>query len=383
MPVYLDHNATTPLDARVLDSMLPFLREQFGNPSSPHRFGRRARAALDTAREQVADLVNAHPSQVIFTSGGTEANNLAIQGVAAAQPVPGRLVLGATEHASVAAAADSLTAQGWQIRRVGVDHRGLIARAELIEALQPVPVMVSVMYVNNETGVIQDIPGIVREVRASGALMHTDAVQAAGKIPVDFSTCGAQLMSLSAHKINGPKGVGALITDKSVELRPLLHGGGQEKNRRSGTENVAGIVGFGAAAVLAKQQLVESSLRLLRLRQRLESGLRAIGGIEIFAHDAPRLSNTVYFGVRHMDGETLLLALDKAGMACASGSACGSGKTEPSPVLRAMGVDPELARGAIRVSLGAGNNEEEVDGFISVLARELNQLSRVTRRVAG
>jgi cysteine desulfurase len=379
MPVYLDHNATTPLDGQVLEAMLPYLREQFGNASSPHRFGRRARAALDTAREQVAELVGAHPSQVIFTSGGTEANNLAVRGVAAAQERPGVMAVGATEHPSVLEAAQWLAEEGWQVRRLAVDHRGLIAREVMQETLRQSPILVSVMMANNETGVIQDIATIAQAVRAAGSLLHTDAVQAAGKLRVDFAACGAHLLSLSAHKINGPKGAGALVMDKAVTLKPLLVGGGQEKDLRSGTENVPAIVGFGAAASLAKQRLDSAHAQLAGLRQRLESGLRAVGGIEIFGADAPRLPNTVYFGMSGVDGETLLLALDKAGFACGSGSACGSERMEPSPVLLAMGVAPPLARSAIRVSLGVGNSEKDVDNLVTTLAAQLAMQARLRR----
>jgi cysteine desulfurase len=370
VPAYLDHNASTPVDAAVLEAMLPYLREQFGNPSSVHRPGRRARAAIDTARAQVAALANAHPSQVIFTSGGTEANNLAVKGVAA-RSAPGRMLIGATEHPSVAEAADSLTENGWQIGRLPVDSQGRILTAALIQQLPARPRLVSVMYANNETGVIQDIAAIAEIVRASGALLHTDAVQAAGKLELDFTASGAHLMSLSAHKIGGPKGVGALVVDKAVDMKPLLHGGGQEKDRRSGTENVAGIVGFGAAAAQVLERLAAYRLRVARLRELLERELHAIGAMEIFSGGAARLPNTSCFGVRGVDGETLVLGLDRLGFAVSSGSACASGSTEPSPVLLAMGVDRELARGSVRVSLGWNSSETEVKDFLRALTTVL------------
>ncbi len=370
MPAYLDHNATAPLEAAVLEAMLPYLREHFGNPSSVHRHGRRARAAIDNAREQVAALVDAHPSQVVFTSGGTEANNLAIKG-AAASTRPGRILIGATEHPSVAEAALSLAEAGWQLERLPVDREGLLQRDALDAQARKGAVLVSVMYANNETGVVQDIAAIADIAKSHGALMHTDAVQAAGKLPLDFNACGAHLMSVSAHKIGGPKGVGALIVDKAVELKPLLHGGGQEKDRRSGTENVAGIVGFGAAAALVQERLMAYSLRVARLRGQLENGLRALEGVEIFSQRGPRVPNTSCFGVHGMDGETLVLNLDRQGFAVSSGSACASGSTDPSPVLLAMGVDRELARGGLRVSLGWGNTEADVEEFLVALARVL------------
>lgn len=375
MAAYLDHNATTPLEASALEAMLPILREQFGNPSSVHRYGRRARAAIDTAREQVAALVNAHPSQVVFTSGGTEANNLAIQGVAG-RLRPGRLLVSAIEHPSVAEAADSLIDQGWTIERLPVDDQGRLRQDILKEALLAGPSLVSVMTANNESGAVQDIAAIASRARDSGALLHTDAVQAAGKIGLDFSASGAHLMSLSAHKIGGPKGAGALIVDKAVDIKPLLHGGGQEKGRRSGTENVAAIVGFGAAAAMVHERLAAYGLRLMRLRQLLESGLRQFQEVEVFAVGAQRLPNTVCLGVRGMEGETLVLQLDRAGFAVSSGSACASGGNEPSPVLLAMGIDRELARGSLRVSLGWGNTERDIEEFIGALGTVLASRDR-------
>jgi len=370
VPAYLDHNATAPLEATVLEAMLPYLREHFGNPSSVHRHGRRARAAIDGAREQVAALVNAHPSQVVFTSGGTEANNLAIKGVAASHR-PGRILIGVTEHPSVAESAESLIEKGWQVERLPVDREGMLQRDALITQTRKGAALLSVMYANNETGAVQNVAAVAEIARANGALLHTDAVQAAGKLPLDFGVCGAHLLSMSAHKIGGPKGVGALIADKAVELKPLLHGGGQEKERRSGTENVAGIVGFGAAAALVQERLAAYSLRVARLREQLENGLRALEGIEIFSQQARRVPNTSCFGVHGMDGETLVLNLDRQGFAVSSGSACASGSADPSPVLLAMGVDRELARGGLRVSLGWSNTEADVEAFLAAFAKVL------------
>ena len=382
MPVYLDHNATTPLDPRVLEAMLPYLTVHHGNPSSTHRFGRVARAAIDRAREQVAALINAHPSQVVFTSGGTEANNLAIKGVAAAS-VTGYVAIGATEHPSVAEPAASLKESGWKVTVMPVDQDGRLpsSTAESLRSLRPK--VVSVMWANNETGVIQDIAALGAQARACGALLHTDAVQAAGKIEVDFTASGAHLMSLSAHKINGPKGVGALIVDGAVEMKPLLHGGGQEKDKRSGTENVAGIVGFGAAAELARGRMTDYASRARELRVRLESELSGIGGIEIFGARAERLPNTACFGTAGVDGETLLLNLDRSGVAVSSGSACASQHREPSPVLRAMGIEADLALSAIRVSLGHDSTEQDIEAFVAALATQLRQLRRMAGRAVG
>jgi cysteine desulfurase len=382
MPVYLDHNATTPLDPRVLEAMLPYLTVHHGNPSSTHRFGRAARAAIDRAREQVAALVNAHPGQVVFTSGGTEANNQAIKGMAPIARKAG-VAIGATEHPSVAEPAASLKAAGWPVTVLPVDRDGRV-RGDAAESLRSLrPALVSVMWANNETGVIQDIAALAAQARAGGAWLHTDAVQAAGKIEVDFAASGAHLMSLSAHKINGPKGVGALIVDGAVELQPLLHGGGQEKDRRSGTENVAGIVGFGAAAELARARVAEYGSRVRKWRERLESELSALGGIEIFGARAERLPNTVCFGTAGVDGETLLLNLDRGGIAVSSGSACASRHREPSPVLRAMGIEADLALSAIRVSLGHDSTGQDIETFVAALATQLRRLRRVAGRAVG
>lgn len=362
MPVYLDHNATTPLDGRVVEAMEPFLRGACGNPSSVHRFGRLARAAVDAAREQVAALIGAQPSQVVFTSGGTEANNLALAGVAARLP-RGRLGASAVEHSSLLGAAAALVKQGWQLDLIPVDDRCRVQIGALKAHLHDDTRLVSVMMANNETGVLQDIAAIADVVRAAGVLLHTDAVQAAGKLAIDFGACGAHLMSLSAHKIHGPQGVGALVVDKSLELEPLLHGGGQEGGLRGGTENVAGIVGFGAAAELAGAELEQRRAHMLGLRSVLEEFLQQQSGVVVFAGQAERLPNTVQIGVPGIDGETLLMALDRKGFAVSSGSACASGKTEPSHVLVAMGVEHELARSAIRVSLGKDTTRDDVDVF--------------------
>lgn len=377
--MYLDHNATTPLDSLALEAMLPFLREQFGNPSSVHRFGRAARAAVDSARAKVGELVGVQPEQVIFTAGGTESNNLALKGVTG-KCGPGRLLIGATEHSSVTRTARQLASHGWEVHDIPVDESGRVHAGTLEQHCAGNAVLVSVMLANNETGVIQDVAALSGAARRRGAIFHTDAVQAAGKIPVDFRASGAQLMSLSAHKLNGPKGVGALIVDKSIEIEPQLAGGGQEKNRRSGTENVAGIVGFGVAAAVALERLERYGAHLLDLRKRLESGLRAIGGVTIFSADAERLPNTVCFAAEGIEGETLVMGLDKVGMAVSSGSACGSGKSEPNPVLTAMGVGSELARGSVRVSLGVGNNEQDIDSFIVALAEQMQRLRGMARR---
>lgn len=366
---YFDYNATTPLDERVLEVMLPYLSERFANPSSVHLEGRLVRQAIEQAREQVAALVNAHPSQVIFTSGGTEANNLALKGMRLAEPDI-HILVGATEHESVLQPARRL-----QATILPVDMQGRLDMTTLDVRLKQGAGLVSVMAVNNETGVIQDITGIADRVRAHGALMHTDAVQALGKCSLDMPALGVQMMTLSSHKIYGPKGIGALVVDKGVSFEPLLHGGGHEKGRRAGTENVAGIIGFGRAAELMAQEWQTRSQQLLSLRDGLEKALKdEIKEVVIFSREAGRISNTCFFAVPGIDGEALLLALDDAGFAVSSGSACGSKDTEPSHVLMAMGVETELARGAVRISLGKENTQLQVEALVRAVKQQVESM---------
>ena len=377
MSVYLDHNATTPVAPEVWEAMQPFLREVFGNPSSTHAFGRRARAAVEQARDQVARLVNGRGARVVFTSGGTEANNLALKGATAVLPA-GAIAVSAIEHSSVLAPARALAARGWRLGLIPADAQGRVSPAALAGMLAPDTRLVSVAAANNETGVIQDVAALA--AAAAGAIVHTDAVQAAGKIGLDFAGLGVHMMSLSAHKLQGPKGVGALVVHKGLDLEPQLRGGGQEAGLRSGTENVAGIVGFGAAAERALREQAARTARCAALRERLETQLRAIAGLEIFGAGAPRLCNTVFFAVAGIDGATLLLKLDQAGFAASSGSACASAQPEPSHVLLAMGIERERAFGAIRVSLGEDNTAEQVDGFVEALRREIAVLRRMALR---
>lgn len=374
--VYFDHNATTPLDERVLEAMLPYLREQYGNASSRHELGTQARKAVNRAREQVAALVNVQPAQLVFVSGGTEANNLFIRG-AAGYLRPAQIAVSAIEHPCVAKPAQDLARSGWTVRKLAAGADGRIDLDDLEAALRTPTGLVSVMYANNETGVIQDVAAIAARARAARAWVHTDAVQALGKIEVDFAALGVHAMSLSAHKIYGPKGVGALAVDKRIELKPIIAGGGHEQGMRSGTENVAGIVGFGAAAELAAGRRVELAERLGALRERLEAGLEDLGAV-IFGDRAPRIPNTSYFAIPRIDGETLVVELDKLGYAVAAGAACSSASTEPSATLIAMGVAPELARGAVRLSLGAGNTSEEVESFLHAVKGLAKRLKGMT-----
>ena len=366
MSLYFDHNATTPLDPRVLEAMRPYLEGPYGNPSSLHRAGRAARDGIDAAREQVAALVGAHPSEVIFTSGGTEADNLAIKGVAARRP--GSIVIGAFEHPAVLEAARALADDGVEVVEVPVGPDGVIDMTALSAAVQGGKVsIISVMMANNETGVVQPAQAVAELAAHCGAVFHTDAVQAAGKLPLSFADSGAGLMSLSSHKLYGPKGVGALLVRRGVPLTAQMHGGGHEDGLRSGTENVAAIVGFGEAARLAAEELAERQSRLGALRARLEQGLAEIPGLQVFAQGSERLCNTTQFSLPGYDGETLLMALDRQGIAVSSGSACSSGKGEPSHVLLAMGIERALASGAVRVSLGRDNQEADIDRLLAVL----------------
>ena len=377
--VYFDHNATTPIDASVLEAMLPFLREQYGNASSRHDLGISARRAIDQAREQVAALVNVRPPQVVFTSGGTEANNLFIKGAAEILK-PSQLAVSAIEHPCVAKPAEALARKGWAVRKLAVTREGAIDLADVDTALQTKTGMVSVMLANNETGVIQDVAAVAGRARAMKAWMHTDAVQALGKIAVDFEALNVHAMTLSAHKIYGPKGAGALIVDKRIELSPLIAGGGHEHGLRSGTENVPAIVGFGAAAELAASRIVELAPKLEKLRARVEQGLIRMGAV-LFGAQSVRVPNTSYFAFRGIDGETLIIELDKLGFGVAAGAACSSANPEPSATLLAMGVAPEIARGAVRFSLGAANTAQEVDDFLKALKQAVARLKNLTAMV--
>ncbi len=375
-PVYFDHNATTPLDDKVLEAMLPYLRGKFGNASSRHELGIVARRAVDTARQQVGALVNAQPSQVIFVSGGTEANNLFIKG-AAGYLKPSQVAVSAIEHPCIAKPAQELARQGWKVRKLAVTRGGQLDLADVDAALKEPTGIVSVMLVNNETGVILDVAAAADRARAAKAWMHTDAVQALGKIPVDFQMLGVHAMTVSAHKIYGPKGAGALIMDKRLQLRPIIHGGGHEQGLRSGTENVAAIAGFGAACGLAARRMQQLAQRQEAMRARLERGLSEMGAV-MFGDEAPRVANTSYFAFKDIMGETLVIELDKAGYAVAPGAACSSANPEPSATLLAMGVDPEHARGAVRFSLGAGNTPQQVDDFLRALRAVVSRLRSLT-----
>jgi cysteine desulfurase len=378
--IYLDHNATTPIDPRVLEAMVPVLRDGVGNASSLHWFGQRARAAVDDARGEVASLVGASPSEIVFTGGGTEADNLALRGVVAAAREPRRKVLySAIEHHAVVHTARALAEEGVPVQAVRVDAEGRLDLADLRAKLDEQTALVAVMFANNETGVLQEIGEVVRLSHEQGALVHCDAVQAAGKVPVDVRAVDVDLLALSAHKIYGPQGVGALYVRRGSRLKPLLRGGSQERNRRAGTENVAGIVGLGRAAALARAHLAEEAPRLAALRDRLELRLLAIPGARRNG-GSPRVPNTVNVSFERTEAESLLLALDLEGLAVSTGAACAAGAMEPSHVLRAMGLSLERVQGSVRFSLGRANTEADVDRAGDLVAAAVLRQRAMSRR---
>ncbi len=389
--VYLDHSATTPVDRRVLDAMLPYLTEKFGNPSSVHFFGQEARAAVDRARREVAALIGARANEIVFTSGGTEANNLAIKGICHAvtsqvgfsnRP---HVITSAIEHSSVRGICDELEKRGWEVTRLPAYEDGIIRIEDVRAALRPNTVLISVMLANNEIGTIQpiaDIAALVKEARTSGhrpLWLHTDAVQAAGRIPLDVETLGCDLLSLSAHKLYAPKGTGALFVRRGVRLITQNVGGHQEREKRAGTEGVPGIVAFGAAAKLAREEMDQRAKHDLQLRNSFEAGVSESVKDIVFNGDRnqrlPHLSNISF---RFIEGEGLLISLDLQSVAVSTGSACSSGTLEPSPVIRALGRNDELARGSIRFSFGKDNTEQDVDYVLEVLPRVVEKLRQLS-----
>ena len=371
--IYFDHSATTPLDPRVLTAMAPFLGGAFGNPSSLHQEGRIARDAVETARAQVAALIGAQPKEIILTASGTEADNLALIGAVRAAGKPGHIVTSAIEHAAILETCRFLATSGTKITHLAVDSEGIVNPAELLRALQSNVTIVSIMAANNIVGTLQPIEELAHLTKLHGVLFHTDAVQAAGKISLDVDRLHVDLLSLSAHKLHGPKGVGALYVRDGVRLSPIVFGGGQERGLRSATENVAGIVGFGAAAELARLELDEEARRLAQLRDRITSELtRRLPGCYQFGHPSQRLPGHLSLGFRgqeHNAGK-LLCSLDAAGVAVSAGSACSANHSgQPSAVVLAMGYDAERARGLIRISLGRFSTQQEVDRFLEILFR--------------
>ena len=393
--VYLDHSATTPPDRRVVEAMLPYLSEKFGNASSVHSFGQEARAAVDRARREVAALIGARASEIVFVSGGTEANNLAIRGITDASlsrmdlanggsSGKGHLITSSIEHSSVRGICDELEKRGWEVTRLPAYEEGIVKTEDVHAALRPDTVLISVMLANNEIGTLQpiaEVGALVREQRARGhkLWLHTDAVQAAGRISVDTEALGCDLLSLSAHKLYAPKGTGALFVRRGVRLMPQNVGGHQEREKRAGTEGVPGIVAFGAAAKFAREEMAERSEHDERLRDRFEASVtERIGNIVFNGDRARRLPHLSNISFRFIEGEGLLISLDLQGVAVSTGSACSSGTLEPSPVIQALGRNDELSRGAIRFSFGKDNTEEDVDYVLDALPRVVGKLRQLS-----
>ncbi len=375
---YFDHAATTPVDPQVLEAMLPWFSERYGNPSELHRLGREARAACETARAQVAAALGAGDKEIVFTAGGTESDNLALFG-SLARHQPGHLIVSAVEHPAVMEAARALNRQGWAVDFVPVDADGIVDMDAYEQAFRDDTRLASVMFANNVVGSIQPVAELARIAHERGALFHTDAVQAVGSLPVDVTELGVDMLSLSGHKLYGPKGIGALYVKRGTRLQPILHGGGHERRLRSGTENVPGIVGLGAAITLSVKQIAEVRPRLEALRDRLAQGvLERIPEVRYLGHPTERLPGNVSFSVRYVEGESMLLQLDAHGFMVSSGSACASGSLEPSHVVLAMGLGAEEAHGSMRISLGRENTDEEADAFLEAFPPIVDKLRQMS-----
>jgi cysteine desulfurase len=384
--IYLDYAATTPLDPRVLEAMMPYLTEKFGNPNSIHAFGREARKAVDEAREKIAALLNCRPSELVFTSGGTESDNLALRGVAAAYRQKGNhIVTTAIEHHAVLHTCRALQDEGFEVTYLPVDEHGLVSPEQVAEAVTDRTILVSIMHANNEIGTIEPLADIVRAVKEKrpDVLVHTDAVQTVGHIPVDVEALGVDLLSFAAHKFYGPKGVGGLFVRRGVKLVPQLTGGGQERNRRSGTENVTGIVGMAKALEIAVAEMPTEIPRLQTLRDELINGVLAqIPDSRLNGHPTQRLPHNANFSFFGVEGEALLLQLDLHGIAASSGSACTSGSLEPSHVLLALGLSREWALGSLRLTLGRFTTRQHLERVLAVLPSIVEKLRALTSQMA-
>jgi cysteine desulfurase len=382
--VYLDYAATTPLDERVFEAMLPHLYGTGlrGNPSSLHALGAAARDAVEEARASVARLLNAGPGEILFTSGGTESDNLAVLGLAAARtgadPEKRHVVISAVEHAAVRGAAEHLEANGYEVTRVGVDEDGIVSPARFADALRPETAFAAVMWANNEVGTVQPVEELAEICHEAGVPLHVDAVQAAGRLPIDVSRTPVSTLALSAHKLYGPQGVGALYVREGIEVSPVLFGGGQEKGLRSGTENVSGITGFGVAAYLAFEELEERTRHEEALREALISGATNLPDVRLNGHPERRLSNNVHLSVEGVEAESLVLYLDALGYLVGSGSACASGGHKASPVLLAMGRGEREAFSAVRITVGKDTTDNEVEDFLQAFAAAVSQLREVS-----
>lgn len=367
--IYLDNAATTALSPGVLEAMMPYLTEIYGNASSPHSFGQEARRGVESAREQVARALGAEPNEIIFTGGGTESDNTALFGTAEKYKNKGRHIITSNiEHHAVLHACEALEKRGYRVTYLPVDEYGLVAPEQVAEAITDETILVTIMFANNEVGTVMPIPEISKVCRERGVLFHTDAVQAVGHIPIDVKQMGIDMLSLSAHKFHGPKGVGALYLRKGLRLPSHLVGGEQEKGRRAGTENVPGIVGLGAAIELTTTNIEENAARMARLRDRLIAGvLASIPEVRLNGHPTKRLPNNVNVSIKYIEGESILLMLDLKGIAASSGSACTSGSLDPSHVLLALGLTHEVAHGSVRMTLGDETTDEEIDYVLKTL----------------
>lgn len=383
--VYLDNAATTALSPRVLEAMLPYFTQYYGNPSSVHAFGREAKQGLDRARDQVAKALHCDPSEVIFTGCGTESDNTVLLGVAQRYRNKGKHIITTNvEHHAILHTCEYLEKQGYSVTYLPVDQDGLVTAEQVAAAIRPDTILVSIMFANNEVGTIMPIQEIGAVCKEKGVLFHTDAVQAVGHIPVDVQAMHIDMLSLSAHKFHGPKGVGALYCRKGIRLPSYIMGGAQERGRRAGTENVAGIVGLGAAIQLATEQLEENRAKMTALRDRLMTGIQArISEVKLNGHPTNRLPNNVNFSFKYIEGESILLMLDMNGIAASSGSACTSGSLDPSHVLLALGLPHEIAHGSVRLTLGDETTEEDIDYTIDVLEKTVARLRAMSPLYKG
>jgi cysteine desulfurase len=380
--IYLDNNATTAIDPQVLDAMLPYLREQYGNPSSAYSFGKKVARAIDQAREQVASLVQCDPAEIVFTGCGTESDNSAIQSALLIDRDRKHIVTSKVEHSAILKQAETLARRGYEISWLDVDEHGRLDLSALEQAIRPDTAIVSLMWANNETGVLFPIEEIAAICQRKQTIFHTDAVQAVGKVPIDLGSGAIQFLSLSGHKLHAPKGVGVLYVNRRARFNPFLIGGSQEEKRRGGTHNTASIVGLGKAAELAAEHLAEENTRVKNLRDRFEQGVMArISGIQINGDPDRRLPNTANLAIEGADSEALLMLLDQKGVCCSAGSACTAGALEPSHVLRAMGFSTERARASLRFSFGRFNTEQEVSSAIGILETAVEKVRGANRGV--
>ncbi len=378
--IYLDHNATTPVHPDVLAAMLPYFTEKFGNASSIHASGREAKAALEDARARVAELLGCKPSEIYFTSGGTESDNFAIKGTAFANRAKGKHVITSPiEHHAVSRSCEFLEKEGFEVTYLPVDGEGLVDPDELRRAIRPDTTLVTIMHANNETGIIQDLSELIKVAHESDVYFHTDAVQSTGKIPYKISDLGCDLLSISAHKLYGPKGVGLLYIKSGLKIQPWNEGGGHERGRRAGTENVAGIMGLAKALEIAYRDMDKETAKLTSITTRFyELVKERIPDIRLNGSFERRVPNTLNISFKAIEGESMILSLDMKGISVSSGSACTSGATEPSHVLLAMKVPPELAHGSLRFSFGRSNKEEDVDYVVDILAKEVQRLRSIS-----